>query len=103
MLLRGKEGGIVFLGRLTEKTIGAERWTEQEGELDLSWKATTLAAKTIAPTSRIYDAPHAFLRQCEIQWRDQRHHSNPRFFNLAIASSAAAFSASFLLRPRPSP
>ena len=30
-------------------------------------------------------------------------YSNPRFFSLAIASSAARFSAFFLLDPRPSP
>lgn len=30
-------------------------------------------AKTMAPTSRLYDALNDFLRQCDIQWQDARH------------------------------
>jgi hypothetical protein len=30
-------------------------------------------AKTMAPTSRLYDALNDFLRQCDMQWQDARH------------------------------
>jgi len=36
-------------------------------------KLPHLAAKTMAPTSRLYNALSDFLRQCDIVWQDARH------------------------------
>jgi hypothetical protein len=44
-----------------------------KGSLIYAGKLPHLAAKTMAPTSRLYNALSDFLRQCDILWQDARH------------------------------
>ncbi len=46
---------------------------EGKESLVYAGKLPHLTAKTMAPTSRLYNALNDFLRQCDIAWQDARH------------------------------
>lgn len=51
----------------------AEAKARREAEAGLGSEVTTPMSKTMASTSRLYDAVHQFVSQSATQWQDARH------------------------------